>query len=127
MTCHNPEPSCACDWLEQRPIRSPAQIWVVMRHQYGISALVSQTSFRIVHEYTRVLSTATTNQRRIFVNYDSILNVRLQCEGLDCSIPVVRKERTISLKSKATSCFQMIQDLSSLESDKLAPPNGEAR
>ena len=53
---------------------------------------------RIVHEYTRVLSTATTNQRRIFVNYDSILNVRLQCEGLDCSIPVVfRKELTISL------------------------------
>ena len=29
-----------------RPIRSPAQIWVVTRHQYGISTLVSQTSFR---------------------------------------------------------------------------------
>ena len=29
-----------------RPIRSPTQIWVVTRHQYGISALVSQTSFR---------------------------------------------------------------------------------
>ena len=27
------------------PIRSPTQIWVVTRHQYGISALVSQTSF----------------------------------------------------------------------------------
>ena len=53
---------------------------------------------RIVHEYSRVLSSTTTNQRRIFVNYDSILNVRLQCEGLDCSIPVVfTKECTISL------------------------------
>ena len=27
------------------PIRSTTQIWVVTRHQYGISALVSQTSF----------------------------------------------------------------------------------
>ena len=102
-------------------MRSTTKIWVVIRHQYEISALVSQTSFRkknkggvtkcrlfsqanyinyvlsIVHECTRVLSTTTTNQRRIFVNYDSILNVRLQCEGLDCSIPVVfRKECTIS-------------------------------
>ena len=29
-----------------RPIRSTTQFWVVTRHQYGISALVSQTSFR---------------------------------------------------------------------------------
>ena len=28
-----------------RPIRSTTQIWVVTLHQYGISALVSQTSF----------------------------------------------------------------------------------
>ena len=28
-----------------RPIKSTTQIWVVMRHQYGISALVSETSF----------------------------------------------------------------------------------
>lgn len=83
---------------------------------------------RIVHEYIRVLSTATTNQRRIFVNYDSILNVRLKCEGLDCSIPVVlRKEHTICLKFKTISYFQMIQDLSSVETDKLALPNGKAR
>ena len=39
------------DWLKQishvaRPIRSTTLIWVVMRHQYGTSALVSQTSFR---------------------------------------------------------------------------------
>ena len=29
-----------------QPIRSTAQIWIVTRHQYGISALVPQTSFR---------------------------------------------------------------------------------
>ena len=28
-----------------QPIRSTTQIWIVTRHQYGISALVSQTSF----------------------------------------------------------------------------------
>ena len=31
------------EWLKQI---LPTQIWVVTRHQYGISALVSQTSFR---------------------------------------------------------------------------------
>ena len=41
----------ASDWLKQishaaaRPIRSTTQNWIVTRHQYGISALVSQTSF----------------------------------------------------------------------------------
>ena len=39
----------ASDWPRQishaaRPIRSSTQIWVVMRHQYGISSLVSQTT-----------------------------------------------------------------------------------
>ena len=38
------------NWLNEishaaRPIRSTTQTWVVTRHQYGISALVSQTSF----------------------------------------------------------------------------------
>ena len=51
MTCHYPDLGSASDWLNQishaaRPIRSTTQIWVVTRHQYGISALVSQTSFR---------------------------------------------------------------------------------
>ena len=50
MTCHYPDLSGASDWLNQichaaRPIRSTTQILVVTRHQYGISALVSQTSF----------------------------------------------------------------------------------
>ena len=51
MTRHYPDLGRASDWLKQishaaRPIRSSTQIWVVTRHQYGISALVSQTSFR---------------------------------------------------------------------------------
>jgi len=36
--------SCCAGNLLQ-PIRNTTQIWVVTRHQYGISALVSQTSF----------------------------------------------------------------------------------
>ena len=51
MTNHYPDLNSAFDWLKQvsqaaRPIRSTTQIWVVTRHQYGISALVSQTSIR---------------------------------------------------------------------------------
>ena len=52
MTLHYPELGIASDWscrvgkkFKIQPIRSTTQIWVVMRHQYGISALVSQTSF----------------------------------------------------------------------------------
>ena len=40
----------APDWLKQislpRPIKSTIQMWVVTRHQYGISAHVPQTLFR---------------------------------------------------------------------------------
>ena len=50
MTCHYPDLGSASDCLNQishaaRPIRSTSQIFVVTRHQCGISALVSQTSF----------------------------------------------------------------------------------
>ena len=49
MTRHYPDLGSASDWFNQislaaRPIRSTTQILVVTRHQYGISALVSQTS-----------------------------------------------------------------------------------
>ena len=51
MTCHYPDLGSASDWLKhifhaERPIRSTTQIFVVTCHQYGISALVLQTSFR---------------------------------------------------------------------------------
>ena len=50
MTRHYPDLGSASDSVNQishaaRPIRSTTQIWIVTRYQYGISALVSQTSF----------------------------------------------------------------------------------
>ena len=50
MTRHYPDLGSASDWLNQislaaRPIRSTSQIRVATRHHYGISVLVSQTSF----------------------------------------------------------------------------------
>ena len=50
MMRHCPDRGCASDWLNQishvaQPIKSTTQIWVVTCHQYGISALGSQSSF----------------------------------------------------------------------------------
>ena len=50
MTRHNTELGSASDWSYRvgnliQPISTTTQIWVVTRHQYGISALVSKTSF----------------------------------------------------------------------------------
>ena len=50
MTRHYPDQGSASDWSCRvgnfiQPIRSATQVWVVKRHQYGISVLVSQTSF----------------------------------------------------------------------------------
>ena len=51
MTCYYPDMGHASYCLKQislaaRPMKSTTQIWVVTRDQYGISALVPQTSFR---------------------------------------------------------------------------------
>ena len=50
MTCHYPHLGSASDWSCRegnflQPNRSTAQIWIVTRHQYGISALNPQTLF----------------------------------------------------------------------------------
>ena len=50
MMRHYPDLCSASDWLCRernflQPIGSTTQTWVVTRHQYGVSALVSQTSF----------------------------------------------------------------------------------
>ena len=50
MTRHYADLGRASDWSCRvgnliQPIRSTTQIWVMTRHQYGISALVSQTLF----------------------------------------------------------------------------------
>jgi len=47
---HYPDLGSASDWLCRegisfQAIRSTSDIWVVTRHQYGISALVTQTLF----------------------------------------------------------------------------------
>ena len=51
MTRHYPDLVSASDWLKHichaaQPIRRTTQNWLVTGHQYGISVLVSQTSFR---------------------------------------------------------------------------------
>ena len=50
MTCHYPDLGRVSDWSWRvgnllQPIRSTTQTWLVTHHQYGFSALVSQTSF----------------------------------------------------------------------------------
>ena len=51
MTCHYPGLGGESDWLkhishEAQPIESTTQIWVVKRHQYGISSVFPRKSFR---------------------------------------------------------------------------------
>ena len=51
MKRHYPDVGSTSDWLKQvsqaaLPTGRTTQIWVVTRHQFGISALVSQTSIR---------------------------------------------------------------------------------
>jgi len=47
MTCLYPDLGSASviGWNFFQPIRSASKIWVVTHHQYGISALVTKTSF----------------------------------------------------------------------------------
>ena len=48
ITRHYPDLGSASDWMQilLHPCRSSAHIWVVTCHQYGICAVVPQTSFR---------------------------------------------------------------------------------
>ena len=51
ITCHHPDMGTASGWLKESslaasPIRNTTYTWVVTNNQYGISALVSQTTFR---------------------------------------------------------------------------------
>ena len=50
MTCYYPDLGNTSHWLKQisyaaLPIRSTTQIWEVIRHQYGNTALVPQSHF----------------------------------------------------------------------------------
>ena len=68
-----------------QPIKSTIQIWVVKRHQYGISALVPQTSFRRETSVvvTSWMSTAFWGYKKRFFNfpYRSTVNLRLSSSG----------------------------------------------
>ena len=74
MTRHYPGLGSVSDWLNQishraRPIRSTTQIWVV--HQYGISPVVSQTSFggEISDSVAR---------RRLFLRLNKAMNIEIE-------------------------------------------------
>ena len=90
MMCHYPDLASVFYWQCRerkflQPIKSSTQIWVVTRHQYGISALVPQTSFR--GETSVVLasrmSTAFSgyNKRFFIFPYRSTVNLRLSSSG----------------------------------------------
>ena len=80
MTRHYPDLGSASDWLNQifhaaRPIRSTTQIWVVTQHQYGISALVSQTPFG-------GKTSGSVDKCRLFSQAWEILACRIRNPGL---------------------------------------------
>ena len=76
-TRHYPDLGSASDWScgvgnLLQPIRSTAQIRVVTRHQYGISALVSQTSFRGI-------PAVASGECRLFPQVDRWSAVQFSC------------------------------------------------
>ena len=84
---HFPDVGIACDWLKHiflaiRPIRSLTQIWVVIRHRYGISPLVPQTSFRGENSYglakCRQFSQAVKYHKCSFNNFHCYHNWKLR-------------------------------------------------
>ena len=72
MTRHYPVLGCVSDWISNaaRPIRSTTQVWVVTRHQYRISVLVSQTGKPVVasrnvsYRFSRLSLIRELKQRR---------------------------------------------------------------
>ena len=86
MTCHFPALGSATDWLKQisiaaQPIRSTTQLWVVTRHEYGIYALVPQSSFFVQTsggvEKCRALPQAKICQSRFLCSYTTFLTKRI--------------------------------------------------
>ena len=91
MTRNYPDLGSASDWLNQishaaRPIRSTTQMCVVTSHQYGISALVSQTSFGGETSGSvakcRLFSQATENLVFAPLNFTTVLS-RTACQMLE--------------------------------------------
>ena len=110
MTCHCLGLDSASDWLRQisvmaRPIRSPTQIWVVTRHQYGISALVPQTSFR--GESSGGIDKFRANfgcflRLKKFINRKKVKWRHIHCPVLRLEFRIKLEFVTVPFKSKLT-------------------------
>ena len=110
MTCHYPDRGSASDWLNQishaaRPIRSTTQVWVVTRHQYGISALVSQPSFGGKTSGSvakcRLFSQAKATDGR--TQGELLCSCRQWC-AFGCNKPAVHHGKDTTLKTLETMC-----------------------
>jgi len=91
MTCRFPDLGSASDWSSRlgnllQPMRGITQIWVVTRHQYGISLLVHQASFRgetsVGVVKSRLFSEATVWTNRLIV-------------GSVCRVPASGRQRRV--------------------------------
>ena len=77
MMRNYPDLGSASDWLCRvgnflQPIKSTIQIWVAKCHQYGISVLISQTTFRWENQWWRCKILA------VFSRYPDVCNTQVQ-------------------------------------------------
>ena len=86
------------NFLRGTTIRSTTQIWVVTRHQYEISALVPQTSFR----RRTAIGVA---KRQLFSQSSYLVNIwqkrSLDCALLWCEAPKKRQDHKRSVGGKS--------------------------
>ena len=107
MTCHYLHLGSASDWSccegnLLQPIRSTAQIWIVTRHQYGISALNPQTLFagepvmalRNVGRFLRLVKASSPHAITLLVQLVSRFPLSARC-------------RYISRKNCVISCYTL--------------------
>ena len=96
------------DWLNQishatRPIKSTTQIWVVSRHQYGISTLVSQTSFG--GETNGSVAKCRLFSQANIIKFKEIDAKKLRQEKLSCS-----RAESLSVRSQRLQCLKAVHE-----------------
>ena len=125
MTCNYLDLGSASDWSYPKgnllqPIRSTDQIWVVKRHQYGISALFSLTSFRADFGrkffYTKLLSRLSHKICRLLsrtrASYGSAFNHFLNFESADKYLWVDNSnEASSTVLAHGATCFSAFYNL----------------
>ena len=97
MTRHYQDLGSASDWSLRvgnmiQPIRSTTQIWVVTRPRYGISAVVSHTSFGgetsgSVAKY-RLFSQA---DKTFYIRLTEVVSETIRIESIEQSIGIVMR------------------------------------